>query len=59
MPNRCKIYEKYYGGALRESCLADYICIHALLDKDDISDFISDFEKHTDSKIGIRKRITK
>jgi hypothetical protein len=52
-------YFELNGGALRESCLADYICIHALLDKDDISDFISDFEKHTDSKIGIRKRITK
>lgn len=44
------------GGALRESCMADYICIHALVDKDGISAFIRDFEKHTDSKISMRER---
>jgi hypothetical protein len=44
------------GGTLRESCLADYICIHALRDKDDIEVFISDYEKHTGSKIGMRER---
>lgn len=47
------------GGTLRESCLADYICIHALLDKDDIEVFISDYEKHTGSKIGMRERQVK
>jgi len=52
-------YFKLNGGTLRESCLADYICIHALLDKDEISLFINDFEKHTGSKIGMRERQTK
>jgi hypothetical protein len=47
------------GGALRESCLADYICIHAILDKDDIEVFISDYEKHTGFKIGMRERQAK
>ncbi|MBD5452507.1 MAG: hypothetical protein HDR25_07700 [Lachnospiraceae bacterium] len=47
------------GGALRETCLADYICLHALLDQDDIYQFISDFELHTESKIGIRNRQSK
>lgn len=49
-------YFELNGGELRESCLADYICIHALLDQDDISVFISEFEKHTNSKIGMRER---
>jgi AICAR transformylase/IMP cyclohydrolase PurH len=44
------------GGTLRESCLADYICIHALLDQDDINEFIKDFEKHTEFKLAIRGR---
>lgn len=52
-------YFELNGGALRESCLADYICIHALFDKDDIFEFIEDFEKHTDLKIGMRERQTK
>lgn len=52
-------YFELNGGELRESCLADYICIHALLDHDDIAVFISDFEKHTDSKIEMRERQTK
>lgn len=52
-------YFELNGGVLRESCLADYICIHALLDKDDIGVFIEDFEKHTESRIGMRDRKTK
>lgn len=53
---------KYFalnGGELRESCLADYICIHALLDKDNITLFISEFEKHTDYKLSMRERQAK
>lgn len=46
-------------GPLRETCLADYICLHALLDQDDIYQFISDFELHTESKIGMRNRQSK
>lgn len=52
-------YFELNGGALRETCLADYICLHALLDQDDIHQFISDFEQHTETKIGIRNRLTK
>ena len=47
------------GGKLQNSCLADYICIHALLDRDKISDFIKEFELHTDSKLGMRERRSK
>lgn len=52
-------YFELNGGVLRETCLADYICLHALLDQDDIHQFISDFELHTEFKIGIRNRQSK
>ncbi len=35
------------GGELREECIEDYICIHALLDGDDIHLFLEQFEKYT------------
>lgn len=47
------------GGKLQYSCLADYICIHALLDNDTIMDFIKEFELHTDSKLAMRERRSK
>ena len=36
--------------------MADYICIQALKDKDDIEDFIKDFELHTGMNIHMRRR---
>ena len=44
-------YFELCGGVLNERCMADYICIHALLDHDDISLFIEQFEKHTEIKL--------
>ena len=50
---------KYFdlcGGPLYERCMADYICMQALKDKDDIEIFIKDFELHTGMKIRMRER---
>ena len=50
---------KYFdlcGGPLYERCMADYICMKALKDKDDIEIFIKDFELHTGMKIRMRER---
>lgn len=50
---------KYFdlcGGPLYEKCMADYICMQALKDKDDIEVFIKDFELHTGMKIRMRER---
>ena len=50
---------KYFdlcGGPLYERCMADYICMKALKDKDDIEVFIKDFELHTGMKIRMRER---
>lgn len=44
------------GGPLYEKCMADYICMQALRDKDDIEVFIKDFEQHTGMKIRMRER---
>ncbi len=44
------------GGPLYEKCMADYICMQALKDKDDIEVFIKDFELHTGMKIRMRER---
>ena len=44
------------GGPLYEKCMADYICMQALKDKDDIEVFIKDFELHTGMKIHMRER---
>ncbi|MCQ2354976.1 MAG: hypothetical protein MJ102_07765 [Clostridia bacterium] len=45
-------YFELCGGALNERCcMADYICIHALLDHDSIGLFIEQFEKHTGIKL--------
>ena len=44
------------GGPLYERCMADYICIQALKDKDDIEVFIKDFELHTGMNIHMRRR---
>ena len=44
------------GGPLYERCMADYICMKALKDKDDIEVFIKDFERHTGLKIRMRER---
>ncbi len=52
-------YFELNGGALRENCLADYICMCALRDEDDIFQFITDFELHTESKLGMRDRKSK
>ena len=35
------------GGALREDCLEDYICIRALKDGDDVARFIVDYNRYT------------
>lgn len=42
-------------GKLNERCMADYICIKALEDRDTIKDFIDQFEQHVGIKL-IRKR---
>ena len=42
-------------GELNERCMADYICIKALEDRDTIKDFIDQFEQHVGIKL-IRKR---
>ena len=50
---------KYFdlcGGPLYEKCMADYICMQALKDKDDIEVFIKDLELHTGMKIRMRER---
>lgn len=39
------------GGTLREDCPEDYLCIHALLDKDSIYDFCSDYEYYFKKKL--------
>lgn len=39
------------GGVLNEEYMADYICIHALLDHDSIHDFCDQFEKYTGIRI--------
>ena len=44
------------GGPLYERCMADYICMKALRDKDDFEIFIKDFELHTRMKIRMRER---
>ena len=44
-------YFELCGEALNERCMADYICIHALLDHDSIDLFIEQFEKHTGIKL--------
>ena len=47
-------------GVLQENRLADYICIRALKDKDDMYTFIEEFEKFTKIKIyrgGCNKKI--
>ena len=44
-------YFELCGGALNERCMADYICIRALLDHDSIDHFIEEFEKHTGIKL--------
>ena len=44
-------YFELCGGSLNERCMADYICIHALLDHDSIDLFIEQFEKHTGIKL--------
>ena len=44
------------GGPLYEKCFADYICLRALEDKDDIEVFIKQFELHTGRKISMRSR---
>lgn len=49
---------KLCDGELDEDCKADYICIQALKDKDNIYSFIEDFEKYTGKKIGIKNRST-
>ena len=49
-------YFELCGGPLYERCMADYICMKALKDKDDIEVFIKDFERHTGLKIRMRER---
>lgn len=49
-------YFELCGGPLYERCMADYICMKALKDKDDIEVFIKDFELHTGLKIRMRGR---
>ncbi len=49
-------YFELKDGVLQENNIADYICIRALLDGDDISEFIRDFEKHTEYKISMRNK---
>ena len=44
------------GGPLSEYCMADFICLCALRDKDDIFTFIEDFQKYTKLKIEIKER---
>ena len=48
------------GGKLRDDCMADVICQHALKSEsnqgDNIHDFIAEFEKYTKSKIALRDR---
>lgn len=46
-------------GPLSEECLEDMICYCALRDNDSIYDFIDEFERETNYKIGIRDRSMK
>lgn len=46
-------------GPLSDECLEDVICYCALRDKDTIYDFIDEFEKETNYKIGMRDRTDK
>lgn len=52
-------YFELNGGVLNERCMADYICIKALKDHDDVHQFIKDFERHTGIKIAMRNRQSK
>ena len=49
-------YFRLCDGELRPDCMADYICIRALEDKDPIDLFIKEFEKHTGIKLARRER---
>lgn len=44
------------GGTLSEECLADYICIKALEDGDEIGHFIEQFEENTKLKLQIKDK---
>lgn len=44
------------GGALREECIEDYICIRALEHEDSIELFIEQFEKYTKAKLLRKER---
>lgn len=46
------------NGKLSEHCLEDLICMCALRDKDNIYDFIEEFEMRTESKLSLRERKT-
>lgn len=49
-------YFSLCGGVLREECVEDYICIHALKDGDSIELFLEQFEEFTKAKLWRKER---
>ena len=55
-PDEANKYFALCGGELNEQWGEDYICLKALLDKDDVYQLIEEFDTYRNIKLGLRER---